>query len=331
MGSDSSVINDSVRSQLQPGHSSLFADAYHSLRKSVGENPCAYGIGAALAGAGLFYLTRGRCTAALPEVEATASTVARVAEEPVATVMRVADAPVANPSLISLDSAIQKLQAGVEPPFGKIEMPKSGGSIEVPGIFHEFQHETILPDPLQALEQAGMKSEPLKLIAGDANEAPARSMGPLAYKVLREGGISDFDPWTKYPLPTQLATGEWRPGSWVEPGDSTLVKSIQTACSGRKGLYVTSNPKMWGATKDAMETYEVEIGDSASRSQWESAIHPALRIDFTANRIRLLRRIPAQELAKIQTTDSDFLGLGIWRKGMFEEIARQFPKLSDLD
>jgi hypothetical protein len=180
------------------------------------------------------------------------------------------------------------------------------------GIFgHESGHiETARPK--SALFDGG---EPLKIIPREDIEQPPQSMTPRAYKVLQDGGVANWDHGAVYPLPKQLPDGQWQPGNWVEPGKSKVVEDVQKIIGGDRepGLYISNNPNLWKASEPGMVTYEVEVGDEKSQAMWKAVAAP-LRVDFIAQRLRLLRPVSPKEFAAIETTSEDYLGVGIYNR-----------------
>jgi len=139
-------------------------------------------------------------------------------------------------------------------------------------------------------------SDSLKIVSGAQDGLAPVSMNPKAFKVLR-GDSSLFDGQTKYPLPTLGKDGQWVPGQWVEPSHSKGIESIQSWIHGnsrqKTGLFISDKPQMWKAENPMHTTYEVEIGDAASKTDWASN---TLRADFVAQRIRLLRPVTPDEI-----------------------------------
>ncbi len=139
-------------------------------------------------------------------------------------------------------------------------------------------------------------SDSLKIVSAAQNELTPVSMHPKAFKVLR-GDSALFDDQAKYPLPTLGKDGQWVPGQWVEPGHSKTIDWIQSGIHGKSrqktGLFISDKPQMWKAENPNHTTYEVEIGDAASKTDWASN---TLRTDFVAQRIRLLRPVSPDEI-----------------------------------
>lgn len=145
--------------------------------------------------------------------------------------------------------------------------------------------------------------------AAGAEALTGSSMTPKAFKVLT-GDHALYDSQFKYPLPKMGKDGQWIPGDWITTGHSENVKHIQTSINGRAnqkvGLFISDKPQLWRAGTPGRTTYEVEIGDAASKDGWNSAI---VRSDFVAQKIRLLRPLSDSDLSALpRPTALDRLG-----------------------
>lgn len=134
-------------------------------------------------------------------------------------------------------------------------------------------------------------------------------MNPRDFKVLT-GDHSLYDSQFKYPLPKKGKDGQWIPGDWITTGHSDNVGQIQTSIHGRAnqkvGLFISDKPQLWKAGTPGRTTYEVEIGDTASKDGWNSSI---VRSDFVAQKIRLLRPLSDSDISALpRPTALDRLG-----------------------
>ncbi|MBP6745119.1 hypothetical protein KA344_07780 [bacterium] len=156
--------------------------------------------------------------------------------------------------------------------------------------------ETSLPKLELSNSKNIVGSDSLKIVSAAQNELMPVSMNPKAFKVLR-GDSALFDDQAKYPLPTLGKDGQWVPGQWVEPRHSKNIDGIQSWIHGnsrqKTGLFISDKPQMWKAGNPNHTTYEIEIGDAASKADWASN---TLRTDFVAQRIRLLRPVTPDEI-----------------------------------
>lgn len=318
--------------------SDLFLDAYNLVAKTAEEHPylATAAAGTAIVGAGLIAHNYGTIARSIGRF--TQSTVSEA---------RVAFASLSRETTVAAEKpALQALQLSKPSAIG-IEIDKlvatnsrtlgadlrSGASAErnfdfslASGtnlrsenqllgktISFSHEHDHLKPAHVTSAENfMEANSSPLKVLAHESFSAP-KSMSPRAYKVLRDDGSAPFDSRTTYPLPSQTTDGQVIPGAWVEPGESAGVKMIQQIIDGgvgqEQGIYITSNPRMWYGGSKGYSVFEVEIGDSKSLQKWEQAFDVA-RIDTVASRVRLLRRVPDEEVAKIPIRPEDYLGKG---------------------
>lgn len=193
-------------------------------------------------------------------------------------------------------------------------------------------HDHIQPAFVRDFEKS-TDTNTLRILAEEGLSTP-KSMSPKAYKVVRDDGTALFDSNAKYPLPRQTADGKFTPGAWVEPGESESVRTIQKAFDGEgahKGIYITSNPRLWNGGLANHSVYEVEIGDATSLKNWEYAADPLRRIDTVASKVRLLRKVPDNEIAKIPYSASDRMGYGMNNSPSQESIRRLIQHREELE
>lgn len=158
-------------------------------------------------------------------------------------------------------------------------------------------------ESLPNLELSAVKnpvaSEAFASTPSAVRDLAAQSMSPRAFKVLA-GDHSLYDPQFKYPLPKLGKDGQWVPGDWVTPGHSEGIGNIQSAIHGRTnqkaGLFISDKPQLWKAGASGHTTYEVEIGDVASKNEWSNGV---IRSDFVAQKIRLLRPLGDDEIRSL--------------------------------
>ena len=131
---------------------------------------------------------------------------------------------------------------------------------------------------------------------------PPASMREKAYKVLSASGRSPWCNREKWPLPKQQSDGTFLPGDWVEAKPRLTLASI--IHDHQPGLYVASDPRWWWLKDKSRVVYEAEIGDSFPLAHWHSL--PA--IDFVAQKVRLLRPMPTEVIAKFGEQNPFFKG-----------------------
>jgi hypothetical protein len=111
----------------------------------------------------------------------------------------------------------------------------------------------------------------------------SKRTAPKLYKVL-VNGASCHGGALKWSLPTQTATGKWRPGAWAEVvGDIVL-------CS--NGLHLTDDPARWWVT--GAECYEVEAEGVVGSCDAD----PNRKV--AARRVRLVRALSDADLADLR-------------------------------